>query len=819
MNAHESTNRPRIAALAACLALLGAAGTTRAQGPGLGGLGDLVAIRSAGSELIARSRRLREVAGASYQDRALAAVRRSCAARQVTRLDDVEPALVESQASRTRAEPLLELDFTAPPSGGADDDAAPSPAEGTRSDADVEVTSRGLRLRDGQVRTTAPFAIERNRIGTIEIEAATTEPGHLLLGWSDSADAPRLRRNKARIELLADGRMHTYAIDAAYALARGLNADDSVRRFFLANRTRAALDIRALRVLPRGHRYAEASFGTSHEERDGQLRSVLYARPPTRLAFDVDVPADRPVLEAGLAALAGNGVIEFEVAVEEEGTRTPLLQRLVREAPWEDVALELDAWAGRKVRLHLDVRGSADAVALWSSPLLRPRLGEDRTEPVVVLLEDALRPDRMSVYGGAVPTPAHQRLARTGLVFERAFAQATQTRSSVPSMMTSLLPSATGTWDFSDALSDRYVTLAEALRACGFATASFLQNGNAGRYAGLAQGFDVVFGEEVSGPRASDLLGPGSALEKWTAAQRGRPWLAYVHVLDPHGPYDPVERPSLEVPSEGDVLARDRSIDAEWLEQPTADARRALYDAETLANDHALGSFLDRMQARGDLERAVFAMVADHGEFLGEHGGLWRHHPPGHVEVARVPFLLRTPEARPARIHEPVALLDLMPTLLDLAGIDRSGLILHGRSLADAVKGESLPTRVVVSDEMVPENGERRSRGCGSFATSTRLWLLSCTRDGDFVPGRLLAAGDRDPAPLRLFDLTPARLGRETGQPGFGRTILETLSRQLLTSVQAANIEAWKAMTDAAEARIVSEPETSERLRALGYLE
>ena len=97
---------------------------------------------------------------------------------------------------------------------------------------------------------------------------------------------------------------------------------------------------------------------------------------------------------------------------------------------------------------------------------------------VLLVTIDTWRADRLSLYGGPVASPAHERIAASGLVFDRAFAQATQTRSSVPSLMTSLMPSATGTWDFSDSLSPRYVTLAEALRACGFATASFLQNGN-----------------------------------------------------------------------------------------------------------------------------------------------------------------------------------------------------------------------------------------------------------------------------------------------------------------------------------------------------
>jgi len=781
---------------------------------------DLMAIRAAAADIAARSRTLAERAGADYQPRVLEEVRRSCAARSVTRLDEIAPAVVATEASDAAAQALLTIDFSSK---------APPAADTVRVEAVdkatvVELGADGLTLRDGQVRTSTAFEIARDHIGTIEIDVSTGVAGHLLLGWSEASDAPRLRRNNARIELVADGRVHTYAVDAAATLARGLSSGASVRRFFLANRAEGPVEIRAFRVLSRAHRYAGQAFGTSHEARGGELRSVLYARPPTALTFDVNVPATSPVLETGLAIVggggaAGDGVVEFEVAVHDGAESNVLLKRLVKAAPWEDVALDLGAWAGKSVRVSLAVRGSRDAIALWSSPLVRPRLGADRSEPMLVLLEDAMRADRLSVYGGPVATPAHERIAQSGVAFERAFAQATQTRSSVPSMMTSLMPSATGTWDFSDSLSDRYVTLAEVLRTCGYSTASFLQNGNAGPYAGLAQGFDTIFVEESFGPRAADLLGAESALSKWIARQDGRPWFAYVHVLDPHGPYDPLDRPDLAAATAGDELQRDRSIDAEWLAKPTAEARRLLYDAEVAANDRALAGFLDRLDARGDLARATIAVVADHGEFLGEHGGLWRHHPPGHVEVARVPFLLRAPGAQPRRVARNVALLDLMPTLLELARIDAASLTMHGTSLAGTLQAKDAPERAIVADEMILDEGERRPRGCGSFATAGSLWLLSCTRDEDFSPGRLLASRSGGPAPLRRMALDPARFGEELPADSVGQSILEGMSRRALITMQADNVKAWQRMTDAAAGRIVSEPLTDERLRALGYLE
>lgn len=817
--------RLRILSIAAALAFVAAAGGLAARTWSLAKAADLALVRRSAAELAARSAALARVAGADYQGRALEKVRASCASREVTRLDERTPSAVESAAAADpeaarKAALLLDLDLRRD---------ALATVEAVGGDSVAAAGPRGLELRRGQVRTRGSFALPRDSVGTIEIEARNAAPGYLLLGWTDEADAVRLRRNKARIELLADGRPHTYAIDAGPALTRGLASDASVRRFFLASRSEGEIEVRALRAFSRNQRYADAAWGTSHESRADERRSVLWAQMGTALAWDVDVPVERPVFETGLGLLAEDGVVEFEVSVESLPTTPPpsgreiLVKKLVKHSAWEELALDLGPFAGRRVRLRLAVRGSGDAIALWSSPLVRPERDESNTEPFLVLLEDALRADRLSVYGGPVPSPAHERIAARGVLFEKAFSQATQTRSSVPSFMTSLLPSANGTWDFSDSLSERHVTMAEVLRACGFATASFLQNGNAGPYAGLAQGFDVVFDEEGFGPRASDLL--SEKLDRWIAKQRGRSWFAYVHILDPHGPYDPAGREDLRArlagggAEGGHLVERDRAIDASWLTHPTVEARRTLYDAEVATNDAAIGSFLDRLAARGDLDRAVVAVIADHGEFLGEHGGLWRHHPPGHVEVTHVPFLLSAPGAAPTRVRTPVALLDLAPTLFELAKIDASGLTLHGENLAATLRGGLPPARAVPGEEMTLERGERVAGGCGSFVTESTLSLNSCTRDDDYEEGAALPSRPASLTPLRWFELDGSGAARERELDPFSRRVLGTIVRRDLRMLQESGIAAWRRMTDGAAAKIRSEPGSVERLRGLGYLE
>ena len=161
--------------------------------------------------------------------------------------------------------------------------------------------------------------------------------------------------------------------------------------------------------------------------------------------------------------------------------------------------------------LHAEAE-SPKTLALWSNPRIRSA-PKDRLN-VVVILEDALRADYLSTYGYERDTSPNKTavMAKQGVVFEHAFSQATKTRPSVPSIFTGLYPTATGVWHFSDVLSERYLTLAEIMSNQGFVTASFIQNGNAGVYAGLHQGFDVLRDTNLMGKATENVLG-GSVFE------------------------------------------------------------------------------------------------------------------------------------------------------------------------------------------------------------------------------------------------------------------------------------------------------------------
>jgi arylsulfatase A-like enzyme len=391
--------------------------------------------------------------------------------------------------------------------------------------------------------------------------------------------------------------------------------------------------------------------------------------------------------------------------------------------------------------------------------------------------------------------------------------------------MTGLYPTANGLWHFSDVLSDRHLTLAEILRAQGYVTASFLQNGNVGPFAGLHQGFDRVI-DAAPGGAATEEVFTGEKLTRWLAEHRERNFFLYLHALDPHAPYDPVspyrEKHMAGLPAGGTPVERSRFIDAPWVERPSMELRRRLYEAELEHNDGAVAEFFRRLDETGLSANTLVVLMSDHGEYLGERGPLgnrlWQHRPPGFMATTHVPLVFIYPERfpDPQRITAPVQLIDLMPTVLELAGVDRQGLLLQGHSLTGLIDGEQPEMwrdRVIVSEE---PTAMAKGDPCNCGSVYFRDWhLLSSTwiwpRQHLYTPHvqsflATVVAGVDGPRGERL-------------DPWFVPDLAVRLrQRAILSELRRTNMETWRRLTEGeADGRVI-DPETLQRLRGLGYI-
>lgn len=328
--------------------------------------------------------------------------------------------------------------------------------------------------------------------------------------------------------------------------------------------------------------------------------------------------------------------------------------------------------------------------------------------PSFILIDvDTLRADRLSSYGGPRPTsPNIDAVAAEGTRFEWAFAQAPTTPPSQTSILTSLYPSSHGVEDRHDRVPREVETLAEVLKAEGYATAAFVDGGYMHHGFGLDQGFDLYQDE----PGGLERIGPRALA--WMRRHADRPFLLLVHTYDVHSPYLPPEpyrslfadelperpTPGFEPDQETLSTLRRRS----WRESgPLLPARDlaytvALYDAGIRYVDDWVGELRREMAELGLDRTAVLAIFSDHGEEFFEHGSVL--HDKLYATTARVPLVIRRAGGGTGHVVEgPVEMIDLMPTLLDLAAVPVPAAA-QGRSLAPWLDAGEPPFRPAFSE-------------------------------------------------------------------------------------------------------------------------
>lgn len=673
---------------------------------------------------------------------------------------------------------------------------------------------------DDYLVTDQPISIPLAKISDIIVRIRADQGNRFQIGWTAEGRESELDRNQLSLDLIADGEFHTYVINAQNAFRRGVGIDENISLLSItpSNVDGAKVEIDFVRVVSKQWKYQVQQVGTSYETIEGELRPVLHLVPNQGLEYSVDVPEDNPELSFGAASLLGSPPVEASISITSGTDAVELYSDSTIDSDhWQDEIIDLSEWAGESVRIEFRVLGSGDNVAFFSNPMIRS--AARRPFNVILILEDTLRADHLSTHGYRRETsPAKTRfMNERGVVFLNAHSQATKTRPSIPSMMTSLYPSATGVLNFSDSLSERYLTIAEILRAQGYVTASFIQNGNAGQYTGVHQGFSSLRDENEIGESTEDIF--GEQILDWLDSNGDRNFFLYLHAIDPHGAYDPpapYDRWYREAPADSMTVERPlpfhESIDPDWPDSPSAEARRLLYDGEIRHNDAVIEIFLQQLEARNLLDNTLLIFVSDHGEWLGE-GGRWEHHPPGHRPVIHVPFMVSYPKLfdTPKRIEDSVQLVDAMPTILELASVDSSDLLMQGDSLVTLIQGSDADRwqkRVTVSEEPMLMDHENPC-ACGSLFFGP--WQLHGSRIG--WPGRIKSTFVKSAVyRFRNDELRPVK-----------SYIPDLFARRLrqatISDLISANMETWRKLTEGQEQDVYKmDPATLEKLRGLGYV-
>jgi len=326
------------------------------------------------------------------------------------------------------------------------------------------------------------------------------------------------------------------------------------------------------------------------------------------------------------------------------------------------------------------------------------------TPPNLLLISlDTVRRDHLPIYGYRRDTaPALSELANRGVVFEDAFAQDTNTGPSHASMMTGLYPHQHGARWNGQPLPSSPATLAEILGAAGYQTGGFVSSLTmTSEVAGLARGFSH-FDDALDGEDRRDGSATCLRAARWLAGLDSRkPFFLFLHLYDAHGPYVPkgYYLARFARPVSGPELDADRIPPYQRVQDGEGRALRRLngfvdrYDGMIRYLDVLVAILLREL----DLSRTIVVVVSDHGETLGE-----RYHPLDHGgqlfdEQIRIPFFIAGPGVGQGRVSGLVESIDLLPTLLQLAGVaPPASLSISGRSLLAMMRGEAGPARQAV---------------------------------------------------------------------------------------------------------------------------
>ncbi len=495
-----------------------------------------------------------------------------------------------------------------------------------------------------------------------------------------------------------------------------------------------------------------------------------------------------------------------------EGAATSVataLAVLVVAAAASAAAVLVHGTAGAVVRSSLASRGSAQGPS------------------VILIMVDTLRADHLSCYGyDAIRTPAIDALAGDGTRFAHAYSQASWTRPSVATILTSLYPSSHKAVHKSDVLPDAVTTLPEVLQAAGYHTVGFANNINVAPLFNFQQGFDeywflepvFFFGAtesaaqltlynqlrlvrerwlsrvkhvenyyqpaEVVTDRALAWVGEygGAARESGGSGQGGAPFFMFLHYMDPHDPY-------FAHPWNGDALARVANPNPD---RALADRYRAAYDGEIVYLDAQLGRLVAGLKARRRYDDTMIVLTADHGEEFCEHGGWW-HGQTLYDEQLAVPLLVKPARGGGTGVvsQAMVASLDIAPTIIAAAGA----------VVPEAMVGRPLS---LVASAPAPRDhafAESDLEGNVLRAYRTDAWKLIEANP----------ANPRGLPPRQLFDVA--------GDPREQRDLAGSRQEEVATlAARLADVHGRAVAAGVHGAKTAIDSATEERLRALGYV-
>jgi choline-sulfatase len=391
---------------------------------------------------------------------------------------------------------------------------------------------------------------------------------------------------------------------------------------------------------------------------------------------------------------------------------------------------------------------------------------------VLLISIDTLRADHLSAYGFPRPTtPNIDAVAREGVLFKNVHTPVPMTLPAHVSMLTGTLPPTHGLRDnLLNRLPEGSLTLAEMLKAKGLTTGAIVSSFVLDRRFGTSQGFDSYDDRFQAVHKIGDLSerkgDEATRLAKaWLDEHKDRPFFFFLHLYDPHDPYEPPE-----------------PFASQWKEHP--------YEGEVAFADHCVGEVLEKLRQLGLYEQTLLVITGDHGEMLGEHGEL-NHGFFIYEGALRVPLVVRVPGSKAAarEVDLAVSLIDIVPTIVSLVGAEVPKGV-EGMDLSPwlAGRGAGGGTRALYAETVTPTRYYGASSLLGVIADgwkyieTTRPELYDLRSD----PAETVNLVERQPAKAdalgRSLAAILAAAGRAPG-PAPESAALDEAARQRLAAL------------------------------------
>jgi arylsulfatase A-like enzyme len=298
-----------------------------------------------------------------------------------------------------------------------------------------------------------------------------------------------------------------------------------------------------------------------------------------------------------------------------------------------------------------------------------------------------MNPTHLGCYGYSRKTsPVIDQLASKSIVWNQAFALAPYTLASTGALLTGLHPIMHGVLSEGNKLPENFKTMAEFFHDSDYDTGMFLATPNATEHFGYTQGFGYVW-QPARVINADEIA---SEFNNWLKKRSKRRFFAYVHIREPHDPYNPPSKflglfrnePNFQLPK------YDYGIPPSKEDQSKI---RDAYDGNLAFADSELTKILKTLQELGMDDKTILILLADHGEAFWEHG-IQGHNRTLYDEMLRIPLIIHIPREsnlRNIRKKQLVSNLDLFATFADLFPFSRKGVLLNGQSLLPYILSQS----------------------------------------------------------------------------------------------------------------------------------